>query len=413
MKHVPSPAALVTAAVAALLGAGGLLALQIVLGLEYTAGGTAGTRWSMIGAMVTLALLPVFLAIAWRVGASFIAVSIGVSFAAFLFYSLPATSGRTGEIKEASAARETKHAEDKARVEADYEATKLLVAESNKWQPKACAGGPGKDCKSATFVLNQRQASLEKLTKQLEAFQASPTGDVGSTLWAWALSWAGVTAGAIRKGSVIAFAIGLDFAIWSLVALSEYLIALALRIAREQREASQETERGCVEQEARLRQDVGNRSAQEEADRWNVRKPWPGQLRQPSVKETLQTSFAVAGLLDNDGNSGNPGAVGGQPKRRDNPGNSGNGGGNRRGPKPDNPSNAGPNSGHMFSRDEAESDLLWLLATGATIGSQDELANRWTVDKGTVSKWLKNMRNRRLIPAAQRVGRCHRLVAAE
>lgn len=137
---------------------------------------------------------------------------------------------------------------------------------------------------------------------------------------------------------------------------------------------------------------------------WQPGKPWAGTLTQPSVKETLQSSFAHPMLLN-----ANPG----NQKRPGKDGNSGNGGGNRRGPKPDNPSNAGPNSGHVFSRDEAERDLLTLLATGATIGSQDELANRWTVDKGTVSKWLKDMRNRRLIPAAQRVGRCHRLVAAE
>lgn len=50
----------------ALLGALGLLALQIVLGLEYTEGGTTGTKASMIGAMVTLVFLPVFFALSRR-----------------------------------------------------------------------------------------------------------------------------------------------------------------------------------------------------------------------------------------------------------------------------------------------------------------------------------------------------------
>jgi hypothetical protein len=233
MTHLPSPAALVTAAIAALTFAAGLLGLQIVLGLEYTAGGTAGTQASMVGAMVTLALLPVFFALSRRYSAPrYVTAALAVAFVAFLAYSLPATSGRTGEIKEAKANVESKAIEDRARIQDDYDATKALVAESNKWQPKACAGGPGKDCKSATFVLNQRQASLEKLAKQLEAFAAPPAGDVGSALWAWALGWFGITAGAIRKGSIIAFAVGLDFAIWSLVALGEFLVSLALAIRR-------------------------------------------------------------------------------------------------------------------------------------------------------------------------------------
>ncbi|WP_020085709.1 hypothetical protein [Hyphomicrobium zavarzinii] len=146
-----------------------------------------------------------------------------------------------------------------------------------------------------------------------------------------------------------------------------------------------------------------------EADRWNARKPWAGQLAQPSVKDTLQSSFPVAGLLDNGGNSGNHGAVGpGQPKRPDD-GNSGNGG-NRRGPKPDNPRNGG---NRPSSRVEFERDVVTRLALGHSIDSQDALADAHHVNKGTASKWLKDMRERGLIPAAQRVGRCHRLVAAE
>lgn len=120
------------------------------------------------------------------------------------------------------------------------------------------------------------------------------------------------------------------------------------------------------------------------------------QRRQPLPIETAQTDFHADDLeatratiigddegdtdTGNGGNSGNPS----RPK-------GGNGGGNR----------------HAF-----EADVLTRLALGQTIECQDDLALAHGVNKGTVSKWLKDMRRRDLIPAAQRVGRCHRLVAA-
>ncbi|MDQ8700615.1 hypothetical protein [Hyphomicrobium sp. LHD-15] len=376
MKHIPSPAALVIAGIAAVLGALGLLALQIVLGLEYTDGGTPGTRWSMIGAMVTLALLPVFCAIAWRTGARLIAGAIGISFAAFLFYSLPATSGRTGEIKEANAALETKHIEDKARVQADYDATKTLVEESNKWQPKACKGGPGKDCKSATFILNQRQASLEKLTKQLEAFVAPPTGDLGSTLWAWALSWAGLTAGAIRKGTVIAFAVGLDFAIWSLVALGEYLIALALQVRRERKAAKAIT----------LRNDL-------------------------PVDVTGQSDYAAMSdhpaLLKNAPASPERPAGGTKPER---PAPKGHGpdakwasGGPKKGP---------PDGRTDGLKGEVRSYVLDQISDGRSVPSNISLQVMFGVPRSTVSDWLGEWERSGVIPARRTVGRCKAIIPA-
>lgn len=202
------------APVSALVMACGLLALQIVGGLEYTEGASLYTRASMIGAMVSVAALPLMIEAALSRKAWLSAIIMGVAAAAFLAYSLPATTGRTGEVKEAKAAPVAKALEDKARVQADYEKTRKLVDESNAWQPKACAGGNGNDCKSATFVLNQRQASLEKLAKQLEAFQAPPPGDLGSDLWAGVI---GVEASTVRQGSIIAFALGLEAGIFGLV----------------------------------------------------------------------------------------------------------------------------------------------------------------------------------------------------
>jgi hypothetical protein len=202
------------APLSALVMACGLLALQVTGGLEYTEGGSLYTRASMIAAMIAVATLPLVIDAAWARKSRGAAVVMAVALLAFLGYSLPATTGRTGEIKETSAALESKAIEDKARIQADYDATKKLVDESNAWQPKACAGGNGKNCKSATFVLNQRQASLEKLARQLEAFKAPPPGDLGSELWAGVVGLAPAT---VRKASVLLYALGLEAALFGLM----------------------------------------------------------------------------------------------------------------------------------------------------------------------------------------------------
>lgn len=206
MKYLAPTVALVCAA--------GLLALQILGAIEYTAGGTLYTQASMIAAMVAVAALPLMIEWAWHRKAKGAAAAMSIALVAFLAYSLPATTGRTGEAKEAKANTAGKALEDKARTQADYDATKKLVDESNKWQPKACAGGVGKDCKSATFILNQRQASLEKLAKQLEGFQAAPPGDLGSSLWADVLRTDEET---VRNGSILAYALGLEAGIFGLM----------------------------------------------------------------------------------------------------------------------------------------------------------------------------------------------------
>lgn len=192
-----------------------LLALQIQGVFEYTAGGSVYTRNTMIAAAVMVALLPLVVDSAWHRKAYFSSVIMAISTAALLWYSIPATLGRIGETKEAKVVSTAKTLEDKARVEADYAETKRLVDEANRWQAKACQGGVGKDCKAATFVLNQRQASLEKLTKQLDQFAPPPPGDAGSDILSWAMFGAKVEN--IRKSQTLAYVLGMDLAVFSLM----------------------------------------------------------------------------------------------------------------------------------------------------------------------------------------------------
>lgn len=119
------------------------------------------------------------------------------------------------------------------------------------------------------------------------------------------------------------------------------------------------------------------------------------QPRQPLPSETAQTDFyaddleATRATIIGDDEDDTDGRNGGNSGNRFSP-KGGNGGGNRQ---------------------AFEADVLTRLALGQTIARQDDLALAHGVNKGTVSKWLKDMRRRDLIPAAQRVGRCHRLVA--
>ncbi len=54
---------------------------------------------------------------------------------------------------------------------------------------------------------------------------------------------------------------------------------------------------------------------------------------------------------------------------------------------------------------KAEVDLIAMLATGATVAAQEELAATWSVNKGTVSKWVSEWERNGRIPARQQIGR--------
>lgn len=190
-----------------------LLALQITGGLEYTEGGSFYTRASMIAAMVTLATLPIFIESALSVKARGITAALAVAFVAFLAYSLPATVGRTAEIKEAKAVGLA----DVARTKDDLERTTVTLNGTRSDMISECRSGEGKRCRAQRNTVKALEDRQERLRHELAASEVTHTGDMGSDLWAWALSWAGVTGTEVRKVSVMAFAVGLDVAIWSLV----------------------------------------------------------------------------------------------------------------------------------------------------------------------------------------------------
>jgi len=206
------------ASIAALAMAGALLSLQVIAGLEHTAGGTLYTQLSMVAAMCTLAVLPVFVEVARRHGAYWIGLALMVAFLAFLAYSLPATVGRTGETKAAAAAVSV----DRGLIERDLKSTVTRLEWARGDYAKECASGAGAACRGKAQTVSALEARFEKLRGELKT---SPAGDIGSETWAWA-SAGTVSADTIRRGSVLAFALGLDVAIWSLVWLATSLLTV-------------------------------------------------------------------------------------------------------------------------------------------------------------------------------------------
>lgn len=208
------------AAYTALAMAGCLLGLQIVLGLEATAGGSLGTQASMILAMVTLAALPVFMEAARKVRAWGLVVALGIAFIAFLAYSLPATTGRTGEIKQSKVA----DAAAVARVRDDLQRTTVTLEWARKDMIEDCGSGEGKRCRAKRNTVQALDDRAGKLRNELAAGEKAAPGDLGAEAWAWA-SFGTVTAETVRRGGVIAFALGLDVAIWSLIWLATSILA--------------------------------------------------------------------------------------------------------------------------------------------------------------------------------------------
>lgn len=75
---------------------------------------------------------------------------------------------------------------------------------------------------------------------------------------------------------------------------------------------------------------------------------------------------------------------------------------------------AGPSGGQSGkSREEAEADLLTMLALGQSVPSQRTLADRWGRPKQTVSDWLGDWERSGTIPARRQVGREKAIAGAQ
>lgn len=202
-----------TTAWGALSLAGGLLALQLIAAYEATIGGSLHTQAAAMGAMVAVFGLPVFIEAAWRLGHKSAAVAIAIGFLGFLVYSLPATTGRVGEAK----AVKVTAAADVARMQDDLQRTTVTLDWARKDWVAECGTGEGKKCRAKRNTVQALEDRAGKLEADLKAARVDSVGDQSSAVWAWALAPIGATEGGIRNSTTLAYAVGIDFAIFALV----------------------------------------------------------------------------------------------------------------------------------------------------------------------------------------------------
>ena len=79
--------------------------------------------------------------------------------------------------------------------------------------------------------------------------------------------------------------------------------------------------------------------------------------------------------------------------------------------KPATPDGPTPTAPTPFTREQAEADLVTLLALGQSVPSQRTLAQRWHRPKQTVSDWLRTWESAGLIPKRRSIGRAKALSA--
>jgi len=206
--------------------------MQLVGGIEFVHGGTMFAKASMIGAMVVVAILPIFVHASWHT-AKGISIPLFVAFLAFLAYSFPANLGRIGELKEMKVAVATSVATLKSEL-ADIQKT-IRYAEPD--QARECEGATlpivppsWPECRRKTGTVKALHLQRAELEAKI-AKAGSEIGDTGSDTLAWV---SGLSASHIRRVSTLGFAAGLEIAIWSLAWLASVSFgqALATRVAR-------------------------------------------------------------------------------------------------------------------------------------------------------------------------------------
>ncbi len=210
------------------------LALQIVFGVEYLGpSATTPTLFAMALVLISMAILPKLCALAIKAHRWWLAVMLTVTFAAGLLHSLPATVGRTAELKETkvvtaeTVAKKTAEAEKLLDDELQRARDRLKDAQdftTRKCKWTAYSG----NCAEAKRTEAEKQSRVDALVSNVVALNLEAAdnaaikinlGDTGSEFLAKGLQLMGykADAGTIRLVSVIGFGLWLDLIIWVLL----------------------------------------------------------------------------------------------------------------------------------------------------------------------------------------------------
>jgi xanthosine utilization system XapX-like protein len=193
-------------------------------GLEHTAGASAYTTASMVAAMVTVAVLPVFIHLASHISKTIAAV-LFVGFLGFLVYSVPATLGRVGEVKEAK----TLGKHDAEHIRAQLEDVKRTLSFAQPDLAKECRV-VGPECRRKQTTVDALIKESIKFNDDLRSLGHSRLGDVGSNTLAWVMAGS-VSPEAIAKVSGLGIVLGLETVIWAMVWLATAAVQKAWNMA--------------------------------------------------------------------------------------------------------------------------------------------------------------------------------------
>ncbi len=312
---------------------------------------------------------------AWRARHAFGVLGFAVVFLAATGLVVFKSTGRQAETTFQSQAEADLAAEARTASKAALARSEAMLADAQRDLARECKSGRGKRCQGIEATLSTYEAAIKGHRADLDRLGAPKPVAPEAENFANLAAVFGADKAKVKAGAMLIVPF-LTTALFEFGAIVGFAFAF------------------------RHRKDETKPATQEPA------------TRQPSATETMQTSFHAddieatrATILGGPTVAETPRNV--LPFARRNPGNRDNGGNRRPAPKRPSPLKPGGN------RQAFEADVLTRLALGQTIESQDEIAAAHGVHKGVASKWLKDMRERGLIPAAQRVGRCNRLVAAE
>ena len=110
---------------------------------------------------------------------------------ACLCVTLPASIGSSGQARDTALAEAKKSSEDIAKAKEDLRKAERLVAEAQGWVADECKTGNGHRCQGVVVTLYQRQASADKLRRELKG-ESPKIANSGEHRISWALGMAGL-----------------------------------------------------------------------------------------------------------------------------------------------------------------------------------------------------------------------------
>jgi hypothetical protein len=110
---------------------------------------------------------------------------------ACLCVTLPASIGSSGQARDTALAAAKQSSEEIAKAKDDLKKAEKLVAEAQNWVAEECKTGNGHRCQGVVVTLYQRQASADKMRRELKG-ESPKIANSGEHRIAWALGMAGL-----------------------------------------------------------------------------------------------------------------------------------------------------------------------------------------------------------------------------